>query len=248
MALRHSVLIVTHPGGVEFHLDHRVDPRHGHHRVVDEAGLVAWIADAGDAHPLFRIAADARVSAGAMVGTQPVAATPREPIDPRPWRAPAPATSSMTGGPMGLGGRVRCPDLDRVTLSGRLVADPELKYLPSGTAVTNLRLASNRSFTSNGERRDEALFVDVEVYGKPGEALAQHKAKGDFLLVDGRLRQHLGARPAPRDSPSWPTRSASARTRRAPVARPRGGRGEGRPAVLSAACRSRPGPAGRMRS
>jgi hypothetical protein len=42
---------------VEFHLDHRVDPRHGHHRVVDEAGLVAWIADAGDAHPLFRIAA-----------------------------------------------------------------------------------------------------------------------------------------------------------------------------------------------
>jgi hypothetical protein len=57
MALRHTVLIVTHPGGVEFHLDHRVDPRHGHHRVVDEAGLVAWIADAGDARPLFRIAA-----------------------------------------------------------------------------------------------------------------------------------------------------------------------------------------------
>jgi len=57
MALRHTVLIVTHSGGVEFHLDHRVDPRHGHHRVVDEAGLVAWIADAGDAHPSFRIAA-----------------------------------------------------------------------------------------------------------------------------------------------------------------------------------------------
>jgi single-strand DNA-binding protein len=80
------------------------------------------------------------------------------------------------------------------------VADPELKYLPSGTAVTNLRLASNRSFTSDGERRDEAVFVDVEVYGRPGEALVQHKAKGDFLLVDGRLRQHTGERDGQRQS------------------------------------------------
>ena len=69
-------------------------------------------------------------------------------------------------------------DLNRVSLSGRLVADPELKYLPSGTAVANLRLASNRSFTSNGERRDEALFVDVEVYGKAGEALARAQGQG----------------------------------------------------------------------
>src|SRR5262245_21779263 len=91
-------------------------------------------------------------------------------------------------------------DLNRVTLSGRLVADPELKYLPSGTAVANLRLASNRGFTSNGERRDDAVFVDVEVYGKPGEALVQHKAKGDFLLVDGRLRQHTWERDGQRQS------------------------------------------------
>ena len=90
-------------------------------------------------------------------------------------------------------------DVNRVTLSGRLAADPELKYLPSGTAVANLRLASNRTYTSNGERREEALFVDVEVYGKAGEAVAQHKAKGG---VPGRRRtpppEHLGAGwPAP---------------------------------------------------
>ncbi len=91
-------------------------------------------------------------------------------------------------------------DLNRALISGRLTADPELKYLPSGTAVTNVRLASNRSFTSSGERRDEALFVDVEVYGKAGEALAQHKAKGDFLLVDGRLRQHTWERDGQRHS------------------------------------------------
>ena len=91
-------------------------------------------------------------------------------------------------------------DIDRVLLSGRLVADPELKSLPSGTAVANLRLASNRSYTTNGERRDEALFVDVEVYGKAGEALAQHKAKGDFLMADGRLRQHTWERDGQRHS------------------------------------------------
>ena len=91
-------------------------------------------------------------------------------------------------------------DLNRATLSGRLTADPELKYLPSGTAVANLRLASNRSYTTNGERREEVLFVDVEVYGKAGAALAQHKAKGDFLLVDGRLRQHTWERDGHRHS------------------------------------------------
>ena len=91
-------------------------------------------------------------------------------------------------------------DLNRATLSGRLTADPELKYLPSGTAVANLRLASNRTFTANGERREEVLFVDVEVYGKAGEALTQHKAKGDFLLVDGRLRQHTWERDGQRHS------------------------------------------------
>ena len=91
-------------------------------------------------------------------------------------------------------------DCNRVTLSGRLVADPELKYLPSGTAVTNLRLASNRTYTSNGERREEALFVDVEIYGKPAEALAQHKAKGAFLIIDGRLRQNTWERDGQRHS------------------------------------------------
>jgi single-strand DNA-binding protein len=81
-------------------------------------------------------------------------------------------------------------DLNRAILSGRLVADPELKYLPSGTAVSHLRLASNRAYTSNGERRDQAVFVDVEVYGKSAESLSQYKQKGAFILVDGRLRQH----------------------------------------------------------
>jgi single stranded DNA-binding protein len=91
-------------------------------------------------------------------------------------------------------------DLNRAVISGRLVADPELKYLPSGTAVSNLRLASNRAYTSNGESRDQAVFVDVEVYGKSAESLAQYKQKGAFILVDGRLRQHTWERDGQRRS------------------------------------------------
>jgi len=91
-------------------------------------------------------------------------------------------------------------DLNRLALSGRLTADPELKYLPSGTAVANLRLASNRTYTTNGDRREEALFVDVEVYGKAAEAVAQHKGKGAFLIVDGRLRQNTWEREGQRHS------------------------------------------------
>jgi single-strand DNA-binding protein len=80
-------------------------------------------------------------------------------------------------------------DLNRVTLSGRLVEDPELKYLPSGTAVASIRLACHRTYAKDGARQDDAAFVDIEVYGKAAEALTQHKQKGAFLLVDGRLRQ-----------------------------------------------------------
>jgi single-strand DNA-binding protein len=91
-------------------------------------------------------------------------------------------------------------DLNRLVLSGRLTAEPELKSLPSGTAVANLRLASNRTYTTNGDRREEALFVDVEVYGKAAEAVAQHKGKGAFLIVDGRLRQNTWERDGQRHS------------------------------------------------
>jgi hypothetical protein len=71
MALRHTVLIVTNPAGLEFHLDHRVDPRRGDHRVVDAAGLAAWIADAGDPHPSFRVVAGCRCQRRAPGSARP---------------------------------------------------------------------------------------------------------------------------------------------------------------------------------
>ena len=73
-------------------------------------------------------------------------------------------------------------DCNRVTLSGRLVADPELKYLPSGTAVTNLRLASNRTYTSNSERREEALLPRLAP--RRGAALVRDPAGVDAAHED----------------------------------------------------------------
>jgi hypothetical protein len=65
LALRHTVLIVPNPVGVEFHLDHRVGHGRGQHRVVGEAGFTAWIADAGDPHPSFRVATGCLCQRGA---------------------------------------------------------------------------------------------------------------------------------------------------------------------------------------
>ncbi len=79
-------------------------------------------------------------------------------------------------------------NLNKVLLMGRLTRDPELRYTPQGTAVTDIGLAINRTWTDNGERREEVTFVDVTVWGKQAEILQQYKRKGDPLFVEGRLR------------------------------------------------------------
>ena len=57
MALTHRVLIMAGPAGGEFHLDHRIAAARGQHRIVGPEGLAAWMADAGDVHAAFEIAA-----------------------------------------------------------------------------------------------------------------------------------------------------------------------------------------------
>jgi hypothetical protein len=57
MTLRDSVLIVAHPAGVDFHLDHRVGPKRGQHRVIGEAGSAARVTDVGDPMLSFHVAA-----------------------------------------------------------------------------------------------------------------------------------------------------------------------------------------------
>ena len=77
--------------------------------------------------------------------------------------------------------------INRVVLVGRLVADPELRYTPSGVAVANFRLAVNRPFTNEqGER--EADFINCVIWRKPAENLANYQKKGNLIGIDGRIQ------------------------------------------------------------
>lgn len=79
-------------------------------------------------------------------------------------------------------------DINRVTLVGRLTRDPELRHLPSGSAVLSLGLAVNgRMKDEAGNWADKPNFFDVKVFGNQAEMLAQHLAKGRRIGVDGRL-------------------------------------------------------------
>ena len=77
-----------------------------------------------------------------------------------------------------------------VVLAGNLCAAPDLKYIASGTAVCNLRLAVNNKYTTaSGEKRESVLFIDVTAWGKQAESAAEYLEKGSKILVEGELRQ-----------------------------------------------------------
>ena len=80
--------------------------------------------------------------------------------------------------------------VNNCVLSGRLTKDPELKYIPSGTALCNFSIAVNRTYTpSNGEKREETCYIDVVVWQRQAEVCAEHLSKGRLVLVEGRLNQ-----------------------------------------------------------
>lgn len=79
--------------------------------------------------------------------------------------------------------------MNRVFLLGNLTRDPEVRYLPSGQAVADIRLAVSRKFkTANGQDREETCYVDVVVWGRSAEACGKYLNKGSPLLVEGRLQ------------------------------------------------------------
>jgi single-strand DNA-binding protein len=79
--------------------------------------------------------------------------------------------------------------LNKVLLIGNLTRPPELRYTPSGTAVADLRLAVNRAYTTqSGERREEACFLTVIVWGKQAESCGEYLDKGSEVFVEGRIQ------------------------------------------------------------
>ncbi len=79
-------------------------------------------------------------------------------------------------------------NLNRVLLIGNLTKDPELRYIPSGTPVANLRLAVNSTWKDQaGQRKEETCFVTIVVWAKQAELCNQYLKKGRSIFVEGRL-------------------------------------------------------------
>ena len=76
---------------------------------------------------------------------------------------------------------------NRIILVGNLTRDPQLSYLPSQTPVCEFGLAVNRTWTNDGEKREQTCFIDCRCYGKSAETFNQYMSKGQPILVEGRL-------------------------------------------------------------
>lgn len=78
--------------------------------------------------------------------------------------------------------------LNKVILMGNLTRAPEVKFLPSGTAVCNMGLAVNQTYTKDGERKEDTTYVDITAFGRQAETCGEYLAKGDPVLLEGRLQ------------------------------------------------------------
>ncbi len=93
---------------------------------------------------------------------------------------------------------------NRVILMGNLTRDPEMKYIPSGTAVTNFGLAMNDRYTDRqtGEQKENTCFVDIEAWGRQAEIANEYLSKGRPVFIEGALKFD-----------SWETEDGSKRNR-----------------------------------
>jgi len=79
--------------------------------------------------------------------------------------------------------------LNKVLLIGNLTRDPEMRYLPSGQAVTTFSIALNRTYqTPQGEKKEEVSFIRVVTWAKRAEVCSQYLKKGSPVFVEGRLQ------------------------------------------------------------
>ena len=75
-----------------------------------------------------------------------------------------------------------------IIIVGNVGRDPEMRYTPSGQAVTSFSVATNRQYTNNnGETVKETIWFRVSAWGKTGETCNQYLKKGSKVLVEGRL-------------------------------------------------------------
>ena len=76
----------------------------------------------------------------------------------------------------------------KIIITGNLGRDPEMRYTPSGQAVTSFSIAVNESYTNaNGEKIKKTIWFRITAWGKQAEICNQYLKKGQMVLVDGRM-------------------------------------------------------------
>jgi len=80
-------------------------------------------------------------------------------------------------------------DLNRVTIIGRMTRDAELRHTPSGVAVASFDIANNKTYTQNGEKKEQVSYISCVAWSKLGELIAEYCKKGAQIAVEGRLQQ-----------------------------------------------------------
>ena len=78
---------------------------------------------------------------------------------------------------------------NKVLLLGNLTRDPELRYIPSGQAVTSFTVASNRTYLApSGEKKEDVSFVRIVTWARLAETCNEYLKKGSQVFVEGRLQ------------------------------------------------------------
>ena len=80
-------------------------------------------------------------------------------------------------------------NLNKVLLIGNLTRDPELRYIPSGSAVATFTVAVNRVYKDQaGEKKEQTSFIRVVVWGRRAEVCGEYLSKGSPVFIEGRLQ------------------------------------------------------------
>ncbi len=80
--------------------------------------------------------------------------------------------------------------VNKVILVGNLGNDPDTRYMPSGSAVTNISVATNESWKDKqtGEQKDRTEWHKVAMFGRLAEIAAEYLRKGSQVYIEGKLR------------------------------------------------------------
>lgn len=81
----------------------------------------------------------------------------------------------------------RVPSLNSTDIAGRLVRDPEMKSI-GDKSLAKITVANTEFYTSNGERKESTVFVDVNIWGKQADFVNSNLKKGSPVIVSGKLK------------------------------------------------------------